>query len=680
MIRKRSVYMKTQNKLIIIILLTGFFISCGLGNKKEEFINNLISQMTLDEKVGQMTQIDKRMLDSDGDIAKYFIGSILSGGGSVPADNTPKGWVKMINSYQEQALSTRLKIPLIYGIDAVHGHSNVVGATIFPHNIGLGCANDPELIYDVNHVTAVEVAATGLHWTFSPCITIPRDDRWGRQYEGFSESPQLVSGLTVSAIKGYEDAIDKIGGRKIAACAKHFLGDGGTTWESGEHNEGGRVYKIDRGDTRLTEEEIRRIHLPPYLEAIKAGVKTVMISFNSWNGVQCHGNKFLINDLLKDELGFKGLVVTDWAGIDAIPGDYKSDVITSINAGIDMVMVPGSLYGNNHYKTFIQFLKEGVQEGSISVSRINDAVFRILSVKYDLGLFETPFAETKYTKLIGSDKHRKLARSAVRKSMVLLKNDNSVLPLKKNVGITVVGSGANNIGIQNGGWTVEWQGRMTPDFKILDQDNNGSIKRSEVLYYFKGIYDEKFDSGAADGFFKSMDTNSNGRVDKKEFDNHSNKSSFQPSGTTILDALQNQNKGFITYDPLANNISKGNTIVAVVGEHPYTEGYGDDPGIGLSSLDKEVLKKCYSSGNKVVVVILSGRPLMIENHIQSWHALIAAWLPGMAGEGVADVLFGDYNPTAKLSYTWPKNINQVPINIGDKNYDPLFQFGYGLSY
>ena len=680
MIRKRSVYMKTQNKLIIIILLTGFFISCGLGNKKEEFINNLISQMTLDEKVGQMTQIDKRMLDSDGDIAKYFIGSILSGGGSVPADNTPKGWVKMINSYQEQALSTRLKIPLIYGIDAVHGHSNVVGATIFPHNIGLGCANDPELIYDVNHVTAVEVAATGLHWTFSPCITIPRDDRWGRQYEGFSESPQLVSGLTVSAIKGYEDAIDKIGGRKIAACAKHFLGDGGTTWESGEHNEGGRVYKIDRGDTRLTEEEIRRIHLPPYLEAIKAGVKTVMISFNSWNGVQCHGNKFLINDLLKDELGFEGLVVTDWAGIDAIPGDYKSDVITSINAGIDMVMVPGSLFGNNHYKTFIQFLKEGVQEGSISVSRINDAVFRILSVKYDLGLFETPFAETKYTKLIGSDKHRKLARSAVRKSMVLLKNDNSVLPLKKNVGITVVGSGANNIGIQNGGWTVEWQGRMTPDFKILDQDNNGSIKRSEVLYYFKGIYDEKFDSGAADGFFKSMDTNSNSRVDKKEFDNHSNKSSFQPLGTTILDALQNQNKGFVTYDPLANNIPKGNTIVAIVGEHPYTEGYGDDPGIGLSSLDKEVLKKCYISGNKVVVVILSGRPLMIENHIQSWDALIAAWLPGMAGEGVADVLFGDYNPTAKLSYTWPKNINQIPINIGDKNYEPLFQFGYGLSY
>ncbi|MBL7046421.1 MAG: glycoside hydrolase family 3 C-terminal domain-containing protein [Candidatus Marinimicrobia bacterium] len=670
--------MKTL-KLFYLFLL---FTVCGAEERsiKDQFISDLLDKMTLEEKVGQMTQVDKRMLDSEEDIATYFIGSILSGGGSVPEDNSPKGWVNMINAFQRQALSTRLKIPLIYGIDAVHGHSNVVGATIFPHNIGLGCVNDPGLIYDVNHATAVEVAATGLHWTFSPCVTVPRDDRWGRQYEGYSESPELVSGLTGAAINGYEDGIDIFGGRKIASCAKHFLGDGGTTWETGKHNEGGRIYKIDRGDTRLTEGEIRRIHLPPYLEAIKAGVKTVMISFNSWNGVKCHGNKFLINDLLKEELGFKGLVVSDWAGIDEIPGDYKSDVITSINAGIDLVMVPGSLY---HYKTFIQYLTEGVQEGSVPISRINDAVRRILSVKYDLGLFEAQYADPKHAEVLGSAVHRKIARTAVQKSMVLMKNENNVLPLNKNAGITVVGSGANNIGIQNGGWTVEWQGRMTPDFLILDQNRNGSIERSEVLDYSRSIYDEKFDLSGAEGFFNSMDLNSNGIVDKTEIEQQRKKSPFQPYGTTILEALQDvikHNKGSVTYDPLADKLPQGNTIVAVVGEHPYSEGYGDNPSIGLNSFDKKILEKCYKSGNKIVVVILSGRPLMIEKHIDNWDALIAAWLPGMAGEGVADVLFGDYNPTGKLSYTWPRNINQLPINIGDKDYDPLFPFGHGLSY
>jgi len=678
--------MKTKRFFTIVLNL--FLIininSCSNAKiEKNKFINNLIGQMTIEEKVGQMTQIDKRMLDSDDDISKYFIGSLLSGGGSVPDDNTPKGWVNMINGYQKKALSTRLQIPLIYGIDAVHGHSNVVGATIFPHNIGLGCANDPDLIYDVNQATAIEVAATGLHWTFSPCITIPRDDRWGRQYEGFSESPQLVSSLTVSAIKGYEDRLDLFNGRKIAACAKHFLGDGGTTWESGEHNEGGRVYKIDRGDTRLTEDEIRKIHLPPYLKALKAGVKTIMISFNSWNGVQCHGNKFLINDLLKQELGFEGFVITDWAGIDAIPGDYKSDIITSINAGIDMVMVPGSLFGNNHYKTFLKLLIESINDGSISKSRIDDAVRRILSVKYDLELFEKPYGKLEYTKLVGAENHRKIARKAVKKSMVLLKNDNGVLPLLKSSDFILVGSGVNNIGIQNGGWTVEWQGRMTPDFLILDKNNDGQIKLKEVLSYFRSIYDEKYDSGAAKGFFRSIDINGNGAVDKSEFLKHKGRSSFQPSGTTILEAINQivkSNNGAATYDPFANNLSEGNTIIAVVSEHPYTEGFGDDAGIGLSSFDIDVLEKCYKSGNKIIVVMLSGRPLIIEKHINNWDGFIAAWLPGMAGEGVVDVLFGDYKPTGKLSFSWPRNISQVPVNIGDKNYDPLYPFGFGLSY
>ena len=407
-----------------------------------------------------------------------------------------------------------------------------------------------------------------------------------------------------------------------------------------------------------------------------------MISFNSWNGVKCHGSKFLINNLLKEELGFKGLVVTDWAGIDEIPGDYKSDIITSINAGIDLVMVPGSLYGQNHYKTFIHLLKESIEEGSILVTRIDDAVRRILSVKYDLGLFDDPYGELDFVKEVGSDRHREVARAAVQKSMVLLKNKNSVLPLKKYMSLTIVGSGANNLGMQNGGWTVEWQGKMTPDFRILDYNNNGSIKFPEIKQYYQTIYGDKYNAGATEVFFKSMDVNSNGSVDKEEYDKHKTQLLYQPSGTTVLEAIRGivDSKRTVKYDPWANNLSTGSTVIAVVGEYPYAEGYGDSPSIGLSSFDNEVLEKCYKSGVRLVIVVLSGRPLMIENHLEKWDGLIASWLPGMAGEGVADVLFGDYNPTGKLSYTWPMNIKQVPINVGDSDYDPLFPFGYGLSY
>ena len=670
---------KIINVLIFAILMSG---CANTDHQKEIFINELLGKMTLDEKVGQMTQVDKRMLDSEKDIAKYFLGSILSGGGSVPDDNTPKGWVNMINNYQKQALSTRLKIPLIYGIDAVHGHNNVVGATVFPQNIGLGCSNNPELIYQVNHATAVEVAATGLHWTFSPCITVPRDDRWGRQYEGFSESTDIVSRLTHAAITGYEDALTIFNGRKIAACAKHFIGDGGTRWETGSLEEGIHTYKIDRGDTELTEEELRKVHLPPYLEAIKAGVKTVMISFNSWNGIKCHGSKFLINDLLKTELKFEGLVVTDWAGIDEIPGDYKSDIITSINAGIDLVMVPGALYGQNHYKTFIKLLKESIEEGEIPISRIDDAIKRILSVKYDLGLFESPYGKIEYASQVGSKEHRKVARDAVRKSMVLIKNKSNILPLKKDTNLTIVGSGANNLGIQNGGWTVEWQGKLRPDFEVLDSNDDKLVNSAEVNSYFKAIYDSKYDAGAANSFFKNMDKNSNKNVDTQEFQAYEKSAPFQPSGKSILKAIPEakDEEGFITYDPDASNLPKEDIIIAVIGEYPYAEGYGDNATIGLNSFDKSVLEKCYKSGNKVVVIMLSGRPLIIEKHIDKWDGFVAAWLPGMAGEGVADVLFGDYSPTGKLSFSWPRSIDQLPINEGDADYDPLFPLGYGLTY
>ena len=675
--------MKTTYRVISLLTLAACMNGCAsTDHKREIFIKDLVQKMTLDEKVGQMTQVDKRMLDSDEDIAKYFLGSILSGGGSVPDDNTPKGWVNMVNNYQRQALSTRLKIPLIYGIDAVHGHNNVVGATVFPQNIGLGCSNNPELIYQVNHATAVEVAATGLHWTFSPCITVPQDDRWGRQYEGFSESTEIVTRLTHAAITGYEDALDIFDGRQIAACAKHFIGDGGTNWETGSLKEGIHTYKIDRGDTRLTEEELRKVHLPPYLEAVKAGVKTVMISFNSWNGVKCHGSKYLINDLLKTELNFEGLVVTDWAGIDEIPGDYKSDIITSINAGIDLVMVPGSLYGQNHYKTFIELLIEAVEEGSIPMARIDDAVRRILLVKHDLGLFESPYGKIEYASQVGSEEHRRVARDAVRKSMVLIKNESNILPLKKNANLTIVGSGANNLGMQNGGWTVEWQGKIRPDFKILDKNGNGTIKPKEVNSYFREIYDSKYDSGTADSFFKNMDKDSNGSVNQKEFQEYEKSSPFQPNGTSILNAIleASDESELVTYDPSANNLSKEDIVIAVVGEYPYAEGYGDNPSIELNSYDKAVLERCYESGNQMIVIMLSGRPLIINDHVKKWNGFIAAWLPGMAGEGVSDVVFGDYSPTGKLSFSWPRDTGQLPLNEGDLNYDPLFPFGHGLTY
>jgi len=669
-------------KLIHIIIFIGICLSScqNATNSKQYFVQNLVNQMTLEEKVGQMTQVDKRMLDSEDDIKSFYLGSILSGGGSVPKNNTPQGWVEMSNRYQEQAISTRLKIPLIYGIDAVHGHNNVVGATIFPHNIGLGCSQDPDLIYQVNHATSIEVAATGLNWTFSPCITVPQDDRWGRQYEGFSESTDLVSKLTAAAIKGYEDAIEQFNGKKIAACAKHFIGDGGTSWQTGTLNEGIHKYFLDRGDTQISEDELRKVHLPPYKLAIEAGVKTVMISFNSWNGIKCHGNDYLITDLLKTELDFQGFVITDWAGIDEIPGEYKSDIITSINAGIDMVMVPGSLYGQNHYKTFIRLLLEAINEGSIPIERIDDAVTRILNVKYELGLFDNPFGDANYTSVVGSNEHRKIARDAVRKSVVLLKNDSNTLPLNRSSKVTIVGSGANNIGIQNGGWTVEWQGKMVPDFDVFDQNKDKLISKTEFTSYYKDIYGPKYNNEMVESSFHLISEDSN-IISTESFIEYHTKYPFQPDGTTILQALKTSlGPNNITYDPRALNIKDGETIIAVIGEYPYAEGYGDNPDLEINSFDKMVLQKCYESNNNLIVIMLSGRPLMIEEHIHNWDGFLAAWLPGMAGEGISDVLMGDYSPTGKLSFTWPKSINQLPINIGDEIYNPLFPFNFGLSY
>ncbi|HSR17339.1 MAG TPA: glycoside hydrolase family 3 protein, partial [Ignavibacteriaceae bacterium] len=374
----------------------------------EDRIEDLLSRMTLDEKIGQMAQTERSAVTGNSDITTYFLGSILSGGGSVPQSNNAESWTNMYDSFQAQALNTRLKIPIIYGIDAVHGHNNVRNAVIFPHNIGLGCARDSELVRQAAIITAKEIMGTGLNWTFAPCIAVPQNERWGRTYEGFSESPELVSQLGAASVLGFQgDSL--MGKSSIVACAKHYVGDGGTT--------GG----YDQGNTEVDEETLRRIHLPGYIAAINAGVGTVMASFSSWNGSKLHGNKYLLTDVLKNELEFTGFVVSDWAAIDQLPGTYLNKVEASINAGIDMVMLP------YNYETFISTAKTLVSQGLILQSRIDDAVRRILRIKLKAGLFEHPYADRTYSDQIGSDAHRLVARECVRKSLVLLKMKDNVL-------------------------------------------------------------------------------------------------------------------------------------------------------------------------------------------------------------------------------------------------------------
>lgn len=556
--------------------------------------------MSLDEKIGQMTQAEREALHGIQNIAAYHLGSLLSEGGSTPSPNTPEAWADMYDSYQEQALSTRLGIPLIYGADAVHGHNNVKGAVIFPHNIGLGATRNPELVEETGRITALEVAGTGVDWTFSPCLAVPQDERWGRTYEGFGKTPELVSLMGGAIIRGYQGT-DLSSGETILATAKHWVGDGGTT-------DG-----IDRSNTEVDEETLRRIHVAPYVEAINASVGSVMVSQSSWNGVEMHANAYLINDVLKGELGFDGFVISDWQAIDQIPGDYRSDVKTAINAGLDMVMVPYD------YVTFIETLRDVVQNGEVSMERIDDAVSRILRAKFQLGLFENPYTDRSLTGLIGSAEHREVAREAVRQSLVLLKNEDTLLPLPKDLShIHVAGRNADDLGSQCGGWTITWQGR------------NGNIT----------------------------------------------------TGTTTLEAIHNavSENTTVTYSRNGSGAEGADVGIVVVGETPYAEWEGDRTDLGLSKADIKAIDAVREAGVPVVVILVSGRPMVVEPELENWDALIAAWLPGTEGQGVTDVLFGDYSPTGKLPCSWPRTMDQVPINYGDSDYDSLFGYGFGLEY
>ncbi len=565
-------------------------------------VDDLLARMSLDEKIGQMTQAERGSV-SNAQITQFRLGSVLSGGGSAPSPNNATSWANMYDGFQNAALATPLGIPLIYGVDAVHGHNNVVGATIFPHNIGLGATRDPALVQSIGRAVAEEVSGTGIDWNFAPCLCVARNDRWGRTYESFGEKPELptqmatiVTGLQGSTLNGPAS---------VLATAKHYVGDGGTT------------NGTDQGNTQLTEADLRAIHLPPFTEAVQRGVGSVMISFSSWNGTKMHGHQYLITTVLKGELGFDGFVVSDWNGIDQIdgqPGFTAAEVRTAINAGIDMVMVPTA------WQSFISTLRSEVQAGRVTMARIDDANRRILTKKIELGLFERPLTDRSYTSTVGSAAHRALARQAVQKSQVLLKNSGNILPLATaNNRIFVAGKSADNIGYQSGGWTISWQG------------SSGNIT----------------------------------------------------PGTTILQGIRNTvaPSTTVTYNATGSGINNTyNVAIAVVGETPYAEGAGDRTGaMGLDSTDLNTITTLRNAGVPVIVVLVSGRPMDIASQLPNWNALVAAWLPGTEGQGVADVLFNVVAPTGKLPMTWMSSASQQPINDGDGK-TPLFAYGFGLEY
>ena len=594
----------------------------------------LVAKMTLEEKVGQMTQPDWGSIKDKADVGRLFLGSVLCGGSTDPkGGNTLKDWTGVYEASQQQALGTRLGIPLVFGVDAVHGHNNVLGAVIFPHNIGLGCTRDPKLIEEISRVTALETRASGIQWTFAPCVTVPQDIRWGRTYEGYSEDPAVVALLGQAAVRGLQGK--QLGNpENVLSCVKHFVGDGGTSFGSTIAPEG----LLDQGDTRVDEATLRAIHLAGYPAAIDAGAGTVMPSYSSWNGVKCTGNKRLLTDMLKGELGFEGFVISDYNAIDQLvpaaaegtalasnnasgqvaTSDYKKCIEISINAGVDMVML------TDKYQDFIRLLQELVQEGKVPVSRIDDAVTRILRVKLVTGLMEQKASVLPTPELVaefGSTAHRKVARDAVGRSLVLLKNEGKTLPLSREATrIHVTGRGADDLGMQCGGWTIDWQGK------------HGAVT---------------------------------------------------PGGTTILEAIrQTVGKNTkITSSKDGTGAAGADVAVVVVGENPYAEMGGDRKDLSISKEDAAAVLAAKGTGVPVVVVVLSGRPLVLGDVLDQADAVVAAWLPGTEGAGVADVLFGDVKPSGKLSFSWPRSMEQVPVShSGGAAGEPLFPIGFGLGY
>ena len=605
--------MSIRNKIAFIFLIVVLFFSLGptshINLRSEESLaealykdptatvedraTDLLRRMTIDEKIGQLILVDWRFLANIQDIATFKLGGLLGGGGSAPQPNTPIQWANTIEAYQRIAQETQLKIPLLIGNDAVHGVNNLMDATIFPHHIGLGAANDPELVERIATATALEAAALGINWNFSPAVSVPQDIRWGRTYEGFSSDPKIVSTLGAAEIRG----LHKVSG--MIATAKHFVADGGTSLGK------------DRGDAKLDIATLQSIHLPPYRSAMAAGVEVIMASYSSINGVKMHQHRELIQNLLKEQMGFAGFVVSDWEAIHELSGSLDERVAQAINAGIDMIMEP------TNYQQLAFALQRQVAKGAISIARLNEAVLRILRVKFRAALFESTEARRDHLALIRSEAHIKLAREAVRRSVVLLKNTNSVIPFRPSVrAILLLGDHADDIGAQSGGWTIEWQGgrgTITAGSSILD----GFRSRA------KGI-----------------------RVD------------YAPN-IAALNAMEH------THD----------VIVVVVGENPYAEGVGDSVFPVLSTPHLKLVQAAKERGVPVVTLIISGRPLILRESEELSDALVAAWLPGSeGGDAIAQLLWGDYPFQARLPYQWPANRRSFRHGGGE----PLYPRGYGL--
>lgn len=605
-------------------------------------VADLLGRMSLAAKIGQMTQAERASVDSDADLHKIsddLLGSVLSGGGSVPTPNTPTAWADMVDRYQAQALQTPLQIPLIYGIDTVHGDGNMDGATVFPHNIGLGATRDPALVRQVEHVAASETRSTGPQWAFAPCVCVARDDRWGRIYESFGETPRLVESME-TAIDGFQGPPGHLSDNdRVLATAKHFAGDGLTAYGTGSNLQQTGNYPIDQGVDQVDHDTFDRLALAPYVDAVQVHhVGSVMPSYSDvdftedglGDRVNMHADGDLINGWLKGEQDFDGFVISDYNGIDHIhPGTYTfaQQVAAGVNAGIDMFMQP------SNFEQFESTLETLVDDGTVSMARIDDAVSRILTAKFELGLFEHPFTDRTHLPDVGSAAHRAVARRAVSESQVLLKNSRGTLPLRANRPVYVAGSNADNIGNQAGGWTLTWQGGST-----------------NVI-----------------------------------------------PGTTILQGIEDD-AGDVTYSEDASApIPHRATGIVVVGETPYAEGFGDvngplwayDPGdngqprppktMQLSDADAQAVDTVCARAARCIVLVVSGRPMIIPPAMLSHvDALVASWLPGSEGEGVADVLFGHRPFTGRLPVTWPRSVDQEPINIGDDDYNPLYPFGWGL--
>lgn len=591
----------------------------------EKRITDLMAGMTVEEKVGQLVQGDIASITPD-DVRRYRLGSILAGGNSDPGgryDASPAEWLALADAFYDASMDTSQggkAIPLLFGIDAVHGQSNIIGATLFPHNIGLGAARNPELLRRIGEITALETRVTGMEWTFAPTVAVPQDDRWGRTYEGYSESPTVVASYAGAMVEGLQGRIgspDFLDGRHVIASVKHFLGDGGTT--------GGK----DQGDTRISEAELVRIHAAGYPPAIAAGAQTAMASFNSVNGEKMHGHRHYLTDVLKGRMNFGGFVVGDWNGHGQIKGCTTTDCPATINAGLDMAMASDS------WKGFYETTLAAVKDGRITAERLDDAVRRILRVKFRLGLFEAGRPSTRAVggqfALIGAPEHRAVARQAVRESLVLLKNQNGILPLSPKQRILVAGDGADDVGKQAGGWTLNWQGTGTT---------------------------------------------------RKDF----------PNADTIFEGIAQQSRaagGEATLAIDGRYTTKPDVAVVVFGEDPYAEFQGDLPTLAYKpgdETDLALIRRLKEDGIPVVAVFLSGRPLWVNREINAADAFVAAWLPGSEGGGVADVLLRgpdgrmQHDFKGRLSFSWPRTATQYANNVGQKDYAPLFPFGFGLSY